>query len=67
LTTSPKNPSHKSVERFENEGGTTRAGELTRKEKTSTEGAKCYSTPNRDHQPAHTGIEPIVQDATPQS
>ena len=29
--TSPKNPSRKSVERFENEGGTTRAGELARK------------------------------------
>ena len=40
MTTSPKNASRKSVERFENEGGTTRAGELTRKEKKSTEGRK---------------------------
>jgi hypothetical protein len=36
--TSHKKPSinHKSVERFENEGGTTRAGELSRKKRRAT-------------------------------
>jgi hypothetical protein len=43
--TSPKNPSRKSVERFENEGGTTRAGELARK----IEGPRLSPTGQNDH------------------
>src|SRR5256885_13714652 len=33
MMTSPKKPSSKTIERFENEGGTTKAGELSRKKR----------------------------------